>query len=145
MERLTDYRRAVWTSAGAMWKGFGPDPEAVITKMFEEAGPFVDQMFEEKQTPESAALQIVTNVIVAYIKRGMPVEQRRAVLLELHKLTKLGFEQAEGYPALPFVAHTVAAWILLQDWAVNGKIESARPFLQGMISALADSLSDGLS
>ncbi len=62
------------------------------------------------------------------------------MLLELHKLTKLGFEQAEGYPALPFVAHTVAGWIVLQGWAGNGKIQSAHPFLQGIIGALTESL-----
>lgn len=138
--QVADYRGAVWRSVSALWKGFGADPEPVITKMFPQAGPFVDQAFEENQTPESAALQIVTNVLAGYIGHGMPIEQRRAVLLELHQLTKLGFEQAEGQAALPFVAHIVAGWFVLQAWASDGKIESARPFLDGIVSALAASL-----
>jgi hypothetical protein len=137
---LIDYRRATWASVGMLWKPFDPDPETTITRMFPQAGPFVDQMCDQKETVESAALQIVTNVLVGYIHHGMPVEQRRAVLLELHRLTKLGLEQAEGYPALPFVAHTVAGWFVVQDWAGNGKITSAQPFLQDIIGALAASL-----
>lgn len=117
---LMDYRRATWASVGMLWKQFEPDPETTITRMFPQAGPFVDQMHD--------------------IHHGMPVEQRRAVLLELHKLTKLGFEQAEGFVALPFVAHTVAGWFVVQDWAGSGKIQSAHPFLQDIIAALAESL-----
>ena len=134
------YRIEVWQAVGTLWKGFGADPEAVITKMFPQASGFVDEMFEGNQTPESAALQIVTNVLGGYIEHGMPVEQKRAVLLELHKVTKMSFEEAEGYPALPFVAHVVAAWLVAQQWAAAGKVQAPKQLLEGVISSLAAGL-----
>jgi len=137
---LSSYRIEVWHAVGTLWKGFGADPEAVITKMFPQASAFVDEMFDRKQTPESASLQIVTNVLGGYIQHGMPVEQKRAVLLELHKVTNMSFEEAQGYPALPFVAHVVAAWQVAQRWAAEGKVDAPTQLLDGVIGSLAAGL-----
>ena len=128
---------------GVLWKGFGDRAEDVITNMYPQAAPFVDESFRQGVTPESAALELVTNVLVGYIHEGMAVDQKRAVLVELHQLTKMGFEQAEGYAALPFVAHVVSAWLVLQQWAAAGKIEAAGPFLRTIIAALATALEAG--
>jgi hypothetical protein len=134
------FRIEVWHAVGTLWKGFGADPEAVITKMFPQASGFVEEMFERKETPESSALQLVTNVLGGYIEHGMPVEQKRAVLLELHAVMKMSFEEAESYPALPFVAQVVAAWIVARQWAAEGKVDTPKQLLQGVISSLAAGL-----
>jgi hypothetical protein len=134
------FRIDVWHAVGVLWKGFGADPETVITKMFPQASGFVDEMFDRKETPESTALQIVTNVLGGYIEHGMPVEQKRAVLLELHKITKMSFEEAEGYPALPFVAQVVAAWLVAQQWAAESKVEAPSQLLDGVTRSLAAGL-----
>lgn len=137
------FRIEVWHAVGQLWKGFGADPEATITKMFPQASAFVEEMFERKETPESSALEIVTNVLGGYIEHGMPVDQKRAVLLELHAVMKMSFEEAEGYAALPFVAHVVAAWRVAQQWAAAGKIDTSKPLLDGVIASLGAGLDRG--
>jgi hypothetical protein len=79
-------------------------------------------------------------VLAGYIEHGMPEDQKRAVLLELQKVTKMSFEEAEGYPALPFVAHVVSAWMVARAWASEGMLEAPSRLLETVIAALAAGL-----
>ena len=129
----------VWQAVGRLWRGFGDDPEQVITSAFTEARGFVDALVAQGGTAEAAAIQVVVEVVSAYIKASMAPDDRQAVLAELQKILTMRFDEAEGYPALPLVSHVVEAWKTAQDWAAAGLVEPQAPkqLIGAFVRALA--------
>lgn len=121
-----------------LWGAFGGQPEAPITNAFPQAAGFVAESFRDKDEPEWVALQIVLQVIPAFVAGSMTADQRREALAELQRVLQMDFAQANGFEARPFVALTVSGWQTAGKWAAEGNVppDAGKTFLQTIVRAL---------
>ena len=135
---MDQYRVSVWSSVAQLWGAFGGQPEAPITAAFPQATDFVAASYRDKDEPEWVALQIVLQVIPAYVARSMTADDRREALAELQRVLQMDFAQANGFEARPFVALTVSGWQTAGRWAGEGNVppDAAKTYLQAIVRAL---------
>lgn len=140
-DQTNTYRAEVWRAVAALWNGFGEEPEPLITEHFPDVPLFIEQMSRERVGPEAAAVQVVALVVTRYVEQSMTAEQKQVILDELKKILGMGFEEAQGYMAHPFVKNAVEAWKLSREWSAAGRIDQdAGKFLLGkIVRALASS------
>ena len=135
---LESYRAAVWSAVGTLWTGFAR-PEQMIAPAFPQAAPFIEDMHQQGSTAEAAAVEIVLQVVGAYVGMKMSADERRAALGEMQQILTMSFEEAASYTVSPIVAHTQQAWLVAKEWEAAGTVEpnTSKRILQHMISALA--------
>ncbi|MBI3709949.1 MAG: hypothetical protein HY246_20070 [Proteobacteria bacterium] len=134
------YRAEVWKAVGALWRGFGDKPDELVTSLVPAAPAYIDIMYGDGAPPQAAAIELVVFVVRIYIESSLTQAQRQERLVELHKLQRMSFEEAQGYRALPFVASLVAAWQIAVGWAKDGKVDpgACKLLLSELALALAD-------
>jgi hypothetical protein len=127
------YRVETWSSVRTLWNRFGEKADEVFISMYPDMPAFIDDMFKQGRKPEWTALLIVAQVVTDYV-HSLTVEEKEQILVELHKLHEMKFEEAEGYMALWLVHSLVEAWKVTQKWIDEGRLDgSASTFLIGKI------------
>src|SRR2546421_483338 len=124
------HRVETWNAVQALWNTFGERPDEVVVSMYPDIPAFIDDMFNQRRTPESTAVQIVAQVVTGYVAHSFTAEQRKQMLAELEKLMQMKFEEAQGYMTYPLNQTLVNAWKVTQKWIDEGRVDgSASKFL----------------
>lgn len=141
------YIREVWSAVGTLWPNLGADPAAVVRPYIPVLPAFLAEAHGQGRTPESSALETMKFFLRIYVENALGEDERKALLVDLHQLSKLSFEESQTASVLPFTAALVTAQQTVSKWKAEKKVESdaAKSLNREVLSALLGKASGEIS